>query len=135
MLPASTIKRYALEGGFDLVGIAPPSALKDLEFLPQWVKKGYGGEMHYLADPRREDPQRVLPSVKSIICVGLIYNTPHPYSTDIADPADGKEVSKSPGAPSGDVRSRAWVSRYAWGKDYHQVMRSKLERLRTIIEK
>ena len=88
MVPASTIKRRALEVGFDLVGIAPPSALKDLEFLPQWIKKGFGGEMRYLADPRREDPRRVLPSVKSIICVGLIYNTPHPYSTDIADPTE-----------------------------------------------
>jgi epoxyqueuosine reductase len=135
MLPASTIKRYALEGGFDLVGIAPPSALKDLEFLPQWVKKGYGGEMHYLADPKREDPRRVLPSVKSIICVGLVYNTPHPYSTDIADPTEGEKVSSSRGALTGDVRSRAWVSRYAWGMDYHDVMRSRLEHLRMAIEK
>jgi epoxyqueuosine reductase len=135
MLPASTIKRHALAAGFDLVGIAPPSALKDLEFLPRWVKKGYGGEMRYLADPRREDPRRVLPSVKSIICMGLIYNTPHPYSTDIADPAEGEKVSNSRGAPTGDVRSRAWISRYAWGKDYHDVMRSKLEHLRMEVEK
>jgi epoxyqueuosine reductase len=135
MFTASTIKRSALEVGFDLVGIAPPSALKDLQFLPQWVKKGYGGEIHYLADPRREDPRRVLPSVKSIICVGLIYNTPHAYSTDIADPTEGEEVSSSRGAPAVDVRSRAWVSRYAWGKDYHDEMRGKLEQLRMAIEK
>ncbi|HMD87072.1 MAG TPA: tRNA epoxyqueuosine(34) reductase QueG [Terriglobia bacterium] len=135
MFPASTIKRHALELGFDLVGIAPPSALGDLEFLPRWVKKGFGGEMRYLADPRREDPRRVLPSVKSIICVGLIYNTPYPYSTDIADPTGGEGVSRSPGAPARDMRSRAWISRYAWGKDYHEVMRSKLEQLRTAAEK
>jgi epoxyqueuosine reductase len=135
MFPASTIKRHALELGFDLVGIAPPSAVEDLEFLPRWVKKGFGGEMRYLADPRREDPRRVLPSVKSIICVGLIYNTPCPYSTDTAEPAGGEEVSRSPGAPTGDARSRAWISRYAWGKDYHDVIRGKLEQLRMAVEK
>ncbi len=133
MFPASTIKRHALELGFDLVGIAPPSALEDLEFLPRWVKKGFGGEMHYLADPRREDPRRVLPSIKSIICVGLIYNTPHPYSTDIAVPTEGEKASSSPGSPTEDMRSRAWISRYAWGKDYHDVIRRKLEQLRMAI--
>jgi epoxyqueuosine reductase len=135
MLPASTIKRQALELGFDLVGIAPPSALEDLEFLPRWVKKGFGGEMRYLADPRREDPRRVLPSAKSIICVGLIYNTPYPYSTDITDPAESEQVSRFPGASTGHMPSRAWISRYAWGEDYHDVMRSKLEKLRREVEK
>jgi epoxyqueuosine reductase len=132
---ASTIKQHALEAGFDLVGIAPPSALKDLEFLPQWVKKGFGGEMRYLADPRREDPRRILASVNSIICVGLIYNTPHPYSIHIIGPTKGGLVQQSRGTPSKDVRSRAWISRYAWGKDYHDVIRSKLEQLRVAIEK
>ncbi len=134
MFPASTIKQHALEVGFDLVGIAPPSALEDLEFLPPWLAKGFGGEMQYLADPRREDARRVLPSVKSIICVGLIYNAPYPYSTDIADPTEGGKISPSFAAPTGDVRPRAWISRYAWGKDYHDVMRGKLEQLRTAIE-
>ena len=132
---ASTIKRHALEVGFDLVGIAPPSALRDLEFLPQWVKKGFSGEMRYLADPRREDPRRILASVNSIICVGLIYNTPHPYSTDIIGPTRDGSIQQSRGTPSKDVRSRAWISRYAWGKDYHDVIRSKLEQLRLAIEK
>jgi len=135
MLPVSTIKRPALELGFDLVGIAPPSALKDLEFLPRWIKKGYGGEMRYLTDPRREDPRRVLPSVKSIICVGLVYNAPRPYSTDIADPNEREKLLSSRCAPTGDMPSRAWISRYAWGKDYHDVMRSKLEQLGRAIEK
>src|SRR5208282_2504544 len=131
---ASTIKQRALEVGFDLAGIAPPSALKDLEFLSQWVEKGFAGEMRYLADPRREDSRRVLPSVKSMICVGLVYNTPHPYSTDIADLAEGKKGSSPRGAPTGDTRPRGWISRYAWGSDYHEAMRKKLEQLRTILE-
>jgi epoxyqueuosine reductase len=127
------MKQHALEAGFDLVGIAPPSAVEDLEFLRQWVKKGYGGELHYLNDPRREDPRRVLPSVKSILCVGLIYNTPHPYSMDLT-PSGGGNVSISPDGPARDSSPRAWISRYAWGTDYHKVMREKLEALRAILE-
>lgn len=132
---ASTIKQRALEVGFDLAGIAPPSALQDLEFLPRWVRKGYGGEMHYLADPRRDDPRKVLSSVKSVICVGLVYNTPHPYSTNVQGCSAGERTSTVHHATTRDVRSRAWVSRYAWGIDYHHVMRRKLEQLRTTVEK
>ncbi len=131
---ASIIKRRALEAGFDLVGIAPPAGRKDSEFLSQWVKKGFGGEMRYLADPRREDPHRVLPSVKSVISVGLIYNTPHPYSTPVGGPSEGERNSDAPRAAGPEVRPRAWISRYAWGRDYHEVLRGKLEQLRTTVE-
>ncbi len=132
MLPANTVKQRAFEVGFDLVGIAPPSALKDLEFLPQWLQRGYGGEMSYLADSRREDPRRILPSVKSILCVGLIYNTPYPYSTDIADLTSSERDLPFRETKKSDGRPRAWISRYAWGEDYHKVMRQKLEQLRAI---
>src|SRR5579862_420149 len=121
MLAAASLKQRALEIGFDLAGIAPPAAMRDLEFLPQWIDKGHAGEMRYLENPRREDPRRVLPSVKSFVCVGLIYNAPHPYSIEMTGKAD-------PGA------SRGWISRYAWGRDYHKVMRGKLEQLRLAIE-
>jgi epoxyqueuosine reductase len=134
MLPSATIKQRALEVGFDLVGIAPPSALKDLEFLPQWIKKGYGGEMSYLSNPRREDPRLVLPSVKSIICVGLIYNTTHPYSTETAGLTSSERDLPSPSESTSDAPPRGWISRYAWGKDYHKVMRKKLEQLRATLE-
>jgi epoxyqueuosine reductase len=134
MLPANIIKQRALEVGFDLVGIAPPSALKDLEFLPRWLNKGYGGEMRYLADPRREDPRHVLPSVKSILCLGLAYNTHHPYSTDITCLAGDERDLPSRSMAKSDARPRAWISRYAWGEDYHKVMRQKLEQLRAILE-
>ncbi len=117
---ASAIKHRALEIGFDFAGIAPASAVKDLEFLPEWLKQGYAGELHYLADRRREDPRHVMPSVNSVVCVGLIYDTAYPYSTEIAETGTG-----SP---------RAWISRYGWGKDYHRVMREKLEQLRASVE-
>src|ERR1017187_2294185 len=103
---ATQIKERALDAGFDLVGIATPSSDKNLEFLPDWVKKGYGGEMRYLSDPRREDPRRILPSVKSVICVGLIYNAPRPYSTDARD---GNETDSAV-APASyrQAQSRGW---------------------------
>jgi epoxyqueuosine reductase len=70
--------------------------------------------MRYLTDRRaavRDDPRHLLPSAQSIVCVGKLYNSPEPYSTRLDD---------------GDL---AWISRYAWGEDYHDVLRRGLERL------
>ncbi len=70
--------------------------------------------MGYLTDRRaavRADPKLLLASARSIICVGKLYNTPQPLSVETND--DG----------------RGWISRYAWGEDYHQVMRCGLEQL------
>jgi epoxyqueuosine reductase len=77
------LKKRALEVGFDLVGIAPVAIWPDLEFSQQWVASGLGGEMEYLANPKRADPRLVLPSVKSVICLGLVYNAALPYSTEV----------------------------------------------------
>jgi hypothetical protein len=84
------LKERALDIGFDLVGIAPVVPGRDLEFAREWLKRGYGGEMRYLANPSRDDPRAILPSVKSVICVGLLYETPLPYSTD-AHPEGSKQ--------------------------------------------
>ena len=138
------IKQRASDVGFDLAGIAPLSAWRDLEFSRQWVEQGYGGEMRYLANPKRHDPRRILPSSKSIVCVGLIYNADRPYSTEIHPEGKDSELKDSELTNSelSDCEltnselsnSRGWISRYAWGRDYHQVMRSKLEKLRAAIE-
>src|SRR5690242_600277 len=84
MTRATALKQRALEVGFDLVGIAPLSAWEDLGFCRQWVEQGYGGEMRYLENPKRDDPRRILPSVQSVVCVGLVYNAPFPYSTEVS---------------------------------------------------
>src|SRR6266567_4077558 len=86
MQRATILKQRALEIGFDLAGLAPLSAWEDLGFSRRWVEQGYGGEMRYLENPKRDDPRRVLPSVKSVVCVGLVYNAPLPYSTEISRP-------------------------------------------------
>jgi epoxyqueuosine reductase len=102
--------------GFDLCGVAPVDALAELARLPEWLGRGYAGEMDYLRDPRREDPGRVLPGARSLIVVALNYNTERPYSTELP-PTNG---SNSP---------RGWISRYAWGDDYHELLGEKLETL------
>jgi epoxyqueuosine reductase len=129
------IKRSALDAGFDLAGIAPLDVLGDLQFARAWVEKGYGGEMAYLKNPKRSDPRLLLPSAKSVVCVALVYNTPFPYSTEAGRGASSGDAAPPVDHNQNDAGARGWISRYAWGSDYHQVMRDRLERLRTAIER
>ena len=105
--------------GFDLCGVAPVAAeqLAELSRLPEWLDRGYAGEMKYLHDARRSDPRRVLDGARSMIVVAMNYNTPHkPPAGSAAD------------AP-GQAAARGWISRYAWGDDYHEVLRENLDAL------
>jgi epoxyqueuosine reductase len=138
----AALKRRALEIGFDLVGIAPITPGNDLEFARAWAERGYAGQMRYLLNPKRFDPCAVLPRVKSVICVGLMYDTPFPLSTEVGSGQKAEARSQKsefrrqneghvPGIADGTPR--AWVSRYAWGRDYHEIVRRKLEQLRASI--
>jgi epoxyqueuosine reductase len=107
-----TVHNLARECGFDLAGIAAPQPVPDFARYQHWVDRGLAGEMRYLTDHRaavRNDPGQLLPGVRSVICVGLVYNGPEPYSTVFSEP------------------ERAWISRYAWGDDYHEIIRAKLQ--------
>jgi epoxyqueuosine reductase QueG len=73
--------------GFDLCGVAPALAFEELSQLPEWIERGYAGEMAYLRDPRRGDPSLVMPGARSVIVVALNYNSAGPYSTA---PRDGR---------------------------------------------
>jgi epoxyqueuosine reductase len=110
---SSDLKRTAAECGFDLCGVAPAAGFPELRFLREWLDRGYAGEMSYLhrTAERRADVRHVLPSARSVIALGTIYNVDRPYSTENGDPA------------------RAVISRYAWGDDYHAVIQSRLDRL------
>jgi len=100
--------------GFDLCGVVRAEKFPELEQMPEWLARGYAGEMKYLADPRRSDPQKAMPEIRSAIVCLLNYNTARPLSTDPALPIDYSNPS-------------AWISRYAWGDDYHDVLRERLD--------
>jgi epoxyqueuosine reductase len=102
--------------GFDLCGVVRAEKFPELQRMPEWLACGYGGEMKYLADPRRADPQNAMPGIRSAIVGLLNYNTARPLSINSALP--GKD-----GKPS------VWISRYAWGDDYHDVLRERLDAL------
>ncbi|HZT72955.1 MAG TPA: tRNA epoxyqueuosine(34) reductase QueG [Terriglobales bacterium] len=109
----------ARELGFELAGIAPAQALPELQAFPAWIASGRAGEMRYLerkapradAPYARENILHVFPWARSVVCCGLVYNTAQPKSTAPAPPG------------------RGWISRYAWGDDYHEVLLAKLRRL------
>jgi epoxyqueuosine reductase len=113
MLRSADVKAKARELGFDLCGIAPVADHPELRFFREWLDRGYGGEMAYLerSADRRADVRRVLPSARTVIVTGTIYNTNRPYSTECADP------------------DRAHIARYAWGDDYHDVIDRRLDQL------
>jgi epoxyqueuosine reductase len=112
----------ARSAGFDLCGVAPLTGLDDLKYLPEWLDRGHAGEMNYLHDPRRADPGLLMEGARSLIVVALNYNSAPPYSTSVAAAADARNEG-------GSASPRGWISRYAWGDDYHEVLWEKLNAL------
>lgn len=115
-LRSKHIKHQALALGFDKAGIVPAEALtEEGARLSEWVAQGFHGQMKYMEpgykdrDPQqRSDPRLLMASAKSVVCVALNYFQPEKH-------VDSPEVGK--------------VSRYAWGDDYHDVLRDKLKAL------
>jgi epoxyqueuosine reductase len=105
------LKAEAQALGFALTGVCPAVSPTGASRLAEWLARGYGGQMDYLA-ARQEayaHPRHVLDGVRSILMLGLAYRT--------ADPA--------PLAPG-----QGRISRYAWGeRDYHDLVHSRLKQL------
>jgi epoxyqueuosine reductase len=117
-LTGAEIRQLARTCGFELAGVAAAVPHPDAAWYHQWTGMDYAGEMGYLTGRRalvRDDPRNLLPTARSIVCAGKLYNTPWPYSTRF------------------DERQLAWISRYAWGEDYHDVLRAGLERLARLL--
>ena len=104
------IKKLALQNGFLKVGIAPAKILDRSSYLMEWLKGGKHGHMHWMERylDKRLDVCKLYPPAKSVIAVAQNYYTPQRHSTD---PRKGK------------------ISRYAWGRDYHKIMKKKLKSL------
>ncbi len=108
------LKRLAHEAGFDLAGVARADALENPhERLFEWLGRGYHGEMLWMArEPeKRADPRLLFPGAKTVFSVALNYYTPHKHSA-------ATDAGK--------------ISRYAWGDDYHEVLK---ERLITLLDR
>lgn len=106
------IREAATRLGFDLCGIAPAATpTQDREHYLWWLAEGFQGEMKYMERPQRRDIRQLLSSVRSVICAAIVYNTPYSKSTECPDPTHG------------------WISRYAWGEDYHCLLGERLEKL------
>src|SRR5580692_7139965 len=101
--------------GFDLCGVVRAENFPELELTTEWLARGYAGEMKYLSDERRASPQSVMTGLGSAIVCALNYNFSEPRSIDALQ-LEGTEP-------------RGWISRYAWGQDYHEVLQQKLRSL------
>ncbi|MFN2123234.1 MAG: tRNA epoxyqueuosine(34) reductase QueG [Candidatus Promineifilaceae bacterium] len=111
----SELRQRAADLGFNSVGVSIAAPAQRLYTYLRWLEDGRYGEMGYMARPdrveRRQNPQVILPGIRSIISVGLSYST-------IKIPPD---IAHDPG--------RGRISSYAWGVDYHDLMTPKLEEL------
>jgi len=110
------IKNEAQRLGFELVGISPARVPPHEESFARWLREKYHGHLDYMerTELLRRDPRLLVPWAVSIISVGMNYHTPFKRLT--------------PPAPG-----RGWISRYAWGADYHEIIRNKLEALLTFV--
>jgi epoxyqueuosine reductase len=102
------IKNLASEHGFDFCGIAQARRLdEDAKRLEDWLHKGYHGKMGYMENhfDMRVDPSRLVPGAKSVITLLKNY-----YPSELSS-------------------SHFKVSKYAYGNDYHDVIRTELRRM------
>ncbi len=102
------IRDYAARLGFDFCGIAAARALdEDARKLEQWLNKGYHGSMHYMQNhfDLRTDPTKLFPGAKSVITLLMNY-----YPAEIPEQQTDYKIS-----------------RYAYGNDYHELIRGRLK--------
>jgi epoxyqueuosine reductase len=110
------IKAYAQQLGFELVGISPVQMPEHEESFAEWLRKGFSGGLDYMkrTESLRRDPRQLVPWAESVISVGMNYFVPLPRPTP-PPPGSG------------------WISRYAWGNDYHDIVKGRLDELLSTI--
>lgn len=105
------LKQKALEIGFHKIGIARAEPLsEEKKHLLEWLEKDFHGTMQWLErEPeKRANPNLLFSEAKSIVVVALNYYTPHEHK---------------------ESETKGKISRYAWGDDYHDVLKEKLRDL------
>ena len=110
------IKKLAINNGFSICGVSSVKSLpQESNYLKEWLEKEYNGEMHYMINnaDKRMDPRNLVDGSKSIISVLQNYSPEEKYK----------------------LKSSYKVSKYAYGKDYHYVVKDKLRKLADDIQK
>lgn len=112
---ATRIKQWGAELGFQAVGISDTDLGAAEGRMQQWLADGYHGAMDYMAKhgSKRSRPAELIAGTVRVISVRMNYYPDHAK--------DSWEVMKD--------GERAFISRYALGRDYHKVMRNRLEQL------
>ncbi len=112
------IRAQAHKLGFERVGIIPATHSETIARYRQWLEKGYAGQMHYLEKhlPLKADVRELLAEAKSVISLAMNYYTLDPPKPLATDPGRGQ------------------ISRYAWGDDYHELIRQRLSELTEFIK-
>jgi len=111
---AQDIKRWGAALGFQQVGICDTGLDEAEGFLQRWLARGFHGEMAYMArhGHKRTRPGELVPGTLRIVSVRM------DYLPDEPDPATLL-----------DAPQQAFISRYALGRDYHKVLRQRLQKL------
>ena len=104
--------------GFSAVGMADTALEREAEGFKAWIEAGHHGDMEYMArhGSKRWQPDELQPGTQSVICVALDY-----WPESAGEMADAEALLNEP--------NQAYVSRYALGRDYHKVLRNKLQAL------
>ncbi len=112
---AAEIKGIGMDLGFQQIGIADTDLSAAQAFLDTWLEQGRHGEMHYMArhGTKRSHPEALLPGAVRVISARMDYFPESPSATQQAL----------------EDTQRAYVARYALGRDYHKVLRGRLKRL------
>lgn len=113
------VKSLAKQYGFDYCGIAAAKELtQDARRLEQWLSNGYQGEMHYMENnfDLRIDPRKLVTGAKSVITFLKNYN-----------PSSSDKLLQN--------QSTIKIAKYAWGEDYHEVIRTKMQQILAEMQK
>ncbi len=112
---AAQIKNWGIELGFQAIGIAGVDLPQAEQRLLEWLAAGKHGAMDYMAKhgTKRTRPAQLVPGTLRVISARLDYRPPHTR--------DSWAVLHDP--------QSAFISRYALGRDYHKLMRSRLQKL------
>jgi len=109
---AQKLKTIARDIGFEMAGICRPGPIEHADYLERWLADGRAGSMAYMHNhpASRRDPTSWLPWARSALVVGFNYFQQPP--TEAVEREDDERYGQ--------------VAQYAWGEDYHRVLRDKL---------